>query len=209
VEAARPKTKTLGDLLYANRTGAFTSEADWNELVRCIAAGDQLALHSLYDQTHRIVFTLIMRIVGNCATAEELTVDVFHDVWRKASTYDPTNGSVVGWIMNQARCRAIDRLRYEQRKKRSHTETGPAPNGNAAEDPHTALHVQEQNRLLRQALETLNPEEREAIEVAFFSELTYQQVAAHLRQPLGTIKSRIRSGLGRLRTAVAAKSEVA
>ena len=176
--------------------------------MRSIAGGDQLALRSLYDQTHRIVFTLIMRIVNNCATAEELTVDVFHDVWRKASTYDPANGSVVGWIMNQARCRAIDRLRYEQRTKRVHTETGPPPNGNAAEDPQTALLIQEQSRLLRQALEILNPEEREAIEMAFFSELTYQQVAARLRQPLGTIKSRIRSGLSRLRSVVVVKSEV-
>ena len=69
-------------------------------------------------RTHRIVFTLMVRITNNRETAEELTLDVFHDVWRRASTYDPAGGSVVGWIMNQARSRAIDRLRFEQRKKR-------------------------------------------------------------------------------------------
>jgi RNA polymerase sigma-70 factor (ECF subfamily) len=198
---------TLGDLLYANQTHGPTSEAVWISMVRSIAAGDQTALHSLYEQTHRIVFTLMMRIIKDWETAEELTLDVFHHVWRKASTYDPANGSVVGWVMNQARCRAIDRLRYERRKKRVNNETGTCRNENTAEDPQTALHVHEQSQLLRKALEVLNPEERQAIEIAFFSELTYQEVAARLGQPLGTIKSRIRSGLGKLRSALAGKSE--
>ena len=74
----------------------------------------------LYEMAHRVVFTLIMRITANRETAEELTVDVFHDVWRRASRYDAANGTVLGWIMNQARSRAIDRLRFESRKKRSH-----------------------------------------------------------------------------------------
>ena len=206
IQQAR-ETGTLGDLLYANQSHAPTSEGIWIGMVRSIAAGDQLALHSLYEQTHSIVFTLTMRIVKDRETAEELTLDVFHDVWRKASTYDPANGSVVGWVMNQARCRAIDRLRYEQRKKRVHNETGTWQNGNKAEDPQTGLHIQEQSRLLRKALDFLNPGERQAIEIAFFSELTYQEVAARLGQPVGTIKSRIRSGLAKLRSALAGKSE--
>src|SRR4029453_17053447 len=96
-------------------------EEAWLQLVRAVPGGDQRALHSLCEQTHRIVFTLIMRIINNRETAEEVTLDVFHDVWRRASTYDPANGSVVGWVMNQARCRAIDGLRFDQRKKRSNT----------------------------------------------------------------------------------------
>src|SRR6266404_8205246 len=113
-----PQTRTLGDLLYANKSKVRVSEEDWVRLIQSIAAGDQLALHSLYEQMHRIVFTLIVRITNNRETAEELTLDVFHDVWRRAANYDPANGSVVGWIMNQARSRAIDRLRFEHRKKR-------------------------------------------------------------------------------------------
>ena len=92
---------------------------EWRELVEAVAAGDQFALRALYDRTHRLVFTLTMRILGNHASAEEVTLDVFHDVWRRASTYDGTGGSVLGWIMNQARSRAIDRLRFEGRKKRT------------------------------------------------------------------------------------------
>src|SRR5215475_438670 len=108
---------TLGDVLYANSKAPVT-EQTWTTLVQSIAEGDQLALHTLYEMAHRIVFTLIVRITGNRETAEELTIDVFHDVWRRASRYDAANGTVLGWIMNQARSRAIDRLRLEQRKKR-------------------------------------------------------------------------------------------
>src|SRR5882757_3691384 len=109
---------TLGDVLYA-KGNAVVPEQEWAALVKSIAAGDQFALHALYQRAHRIVFTFVMRITANRETAEELTVDVFHDVWRRASHYDAANGTVLGWIMNQARSRAIDRLRFESRKKRS------------------------------------------------------------------------------------------
>ena len=148
------------------------------------------------------MFTLIVRITNNRETAEELTLDVFHDVWRRAPTYDPAGGSVVGWIMNQARSRAIDRVRFEQRKKRvnPHAES-PLP---AIEsDPREAFGLEERGRLLRNALRVLTPQERLAIETAFFSELTYDEAAARLNEPLGTVKTRIRSGLEKLRQALA------
>ena len=107
---------TLGALLYANAIPPVP-EAEWVELVRCVAAGDQRALAELYERTHRLVFMLIALITHNRETSEELTVDVFHDVSRRASTYDAAGGSVVGWIMDQARSRAIDRLRFEQQVK--------------------------------------------------------------------------------------------
>ncbi|MGH7393133.1 MAG: sigma-70 family RNA polymerase sigma factor [Candidatus Rokuibacteriota bacterium] len=193
----------LGDLLYADKAKTPVSEKDWVGLVQAIAAGDQQALHALYERTHRIVFTLIVRITSNRETAEELTLDVFHDVWRRASTYDAAGGSVVGWIMNQARSRAIDRVRFEQRKKRvNHHAENPLP-ATVASDPHEVFDLGEQGRLLRNALTVLTPDERQAIETAFFSELTYAEVAARLNQPLGTVKTRVRSGLGKLRQALA------
>jgi RNA polymerase sigma-70 factor, ECF subfamily len=197
------KPTTLGDLLYVNRAKTPVPETDWVGLVQSIAGGDQLALHTLYTQTHRIVFTFIMRMIGNRETAEELTLDVFHDVWRRASTYDPSGGSVVGWIMNQARSRAIDRLRFEQRKKRVASDVASPPTATAACGPQAAFDVEEQRRLLRHALKALTPQERQAIETAFFLELTYCDVAARLNQPLGTVKTRIRSGLAKLRQALA------
>jgi len=194
---------TLGDLLYANKAKTPVSEKDWVGLVQSIAGGDQLALHALYKQTHRLVFTLIVRITGNRETAEEVTLDVFHDVWRRASAYDPAGGSVVGWIMNQARSRAIDRLRFERRKKRVNNHADSPLTVTAPSGPQEALDVSEQGRLLRHALQVLTPEERQAVETAFFSELTYSEAAAKLNQPLGTVKTRIRSGLGKLRHALA------
>jgi len=157
----------------------------------------------LFERTHRLVFTLIVRITNNRETAEELTLDVFHDVWRRASTYDPAGGSVVGWIMNQARSRAIDRLRFEGRKKRVDSPGNGATAEAANDDPEGAFAFRQQGRLLRDALTVLTPGERQAIETAFFSELTYQETAARLNQPLGTVKTRIRSGLAKLRQALA------
>jgi RNA polymerase sigma-70 factor (ECF subfamily) len=202
---SRSESITLGDLLYADNAKIRVPEKDWLALVRSIASGDQAALYSLYEQTHRIVYTLIARITKNRETAEELTVDVFYDVWRKASSYDPANGTVVGWIMNQARSRAIDRLRFENRKKRVNHDVDMAPVATVSNGPLEACELEEQGRLVREALSILAPEERQAIETAFFCELTYDEAATKLNQPIGTIKTRIRSGLGKLRQALAGK----
>src|SRR5882724_4169091 len=153
-------TKTLGDILDADKSRVRVSEDEWVQLVRAVAGGDQHALHSIYEQTHRIVFTLIVRIIANRETAEEVTLDVFYDVWRKASTYDPANGSVVGWIMNQARSRAIDRLRFDQRKKRMNAYSDSLRPTTDIVDPQQAFLFEEQSRLLRNALGVLTPEER-------------------------------------------------
>ncbi|HZZ87931.1 MAG TPA: sigma-70 family RNA polymerase sigma factor [Caulobacteraceae bacterium] len=196
--------QTLGALLYANsRTSGL--EQDWAALVQSIAAGDQLALHALYEKSHRIVFTLVMRITANRETAEELTIDVFHDVWRSASRYQPANGTVLGWIMNQARSRALDRLRFDHRKKRSDSGDAPLPAEDAA-DPHDVLQLKQQTVMLREALAALTPGERQAIEATFFAGLTHAEASARLEQPLGTIKTRIRSGLHKLRRALDAGS---
>ena len=203
--STEPK-KTLGELLYADAR-AVVSEKDWVALVRSVAAGEQRALRTLYDWTYRLVYTLSVRITGDRQAAEEVTVDVFHDVWRRAGLYDPADGSVVGWIMNQARSRAIDRVRFEHRQKR----VNPSPDTPlpvaAVRDPVVTLDLKERGRVLREALKALTPDERQAIEAAFFSELTYQEVATQLRQPLGTVKTRIRSALGKLRQALAARKE--
>jgi RNA polymerase sigma-70 factor, ECF subfamily len=200
-----PATKTLGDILYADKSKIRVSEDEWLKLIQAIAGGDQGALHSLYEQTYRIVFTLIVRIIMNRETAEEVTLDVFYEVWRKASTYDPANGSVIGWIMNLARSRAIDRLRFDQRKKRVNTYPHDLRPTTDIVDPQQACLFEEQSRLLRDSLQVLSTEERRVIETSFFSELTYEQTASKLNQPLGTVKTRIRSGLGKLREAMGMK----
>lgn len=194
---AQPST-TLGDVLYTEGNPPV-SEQQWVALIQGIAAGDPRALQALYNRTHRLVFTLALRITSDRETAEEVTVDVFHDVWRRAATYETTGGSVVGWIMNQARSRAIDRRRFEHRKKRLPREDHATPPVTDARGPHEAVDGAQQGQRLRDAVTKLTPQERQAIEAAYFSELTYEEVAVRLNQPLGTIKTRIRSGLRKLR----------
>jgi RNA polymerase sigma-70 factor (ECF subfamily) len=198
-DAASP---ILGDVLYANPHGPRPPEADWTSLVTAIASGDQRALQTLFERTHRIVFTLVLRIVNSRESAEELTVDTFHEVWKRAAGYDAEDGSVIGWIMNLARSRAIDRLRFEQRKKRvdPHPEApGTLPQAGVAE----AVELKEQGRRLRSVLSILTDGERQVVELAFFGEHTYAEVAERLCLPLGTVKTRIRSGLMKLREALA------
>src|SRR5579862_2280985 len=158
-ERSQKSPVTLGDILYA-KSKSLVPEHEWATLVQSIAGGDQLALHALYERAHRAVFTLIMRITANRETAEELTIDVFHDVWRRAARYDATNGTVLGWIMNQARSRAIDRMRFESRKKRSHggdLELQPE----LAANPRDVLELRDQHEALRGALAALTPDERQ------------------------------------------------
>ena len=174
---------------------------------QAIAAGDQRALYAIYARTHRIVFTYILRIVKSRETTEELTVDLFHSLWKRAGSYHPATGTVVGWIMNQARSRAIDRLRFEQRKKRTDPQFHEPQLGSAPDGAEEILEAADRERRLHDALATLTPHEREAIETAYFSECTYLETAMRLDQPLGTVKTRIRSALAKLRQKLVIGSE--
>jgi RNA polymerase sigma-70 factor, ECF subfamily len=200
---------TLGDVLYPDKSKPRVSEKEWAGLVQSVAAGDQLALHGLYERASRVVFTLAVRITGNRETAEEVTLDVFHELWRRASGYDPANGTVLGWIMNQARSRSIDRVRFEQRKKRVDPYSTDAPAADEAADAQDILELKQQRHALQGALTALTPDERQAIEAAFFADMSYAEVAERLNQPLGTVKTRIRSGLHKLRHAMAGKGNKA
>ncbi len=195
---------TLGGVLYA-KGPAPVPERDWANLVDAIAGGDQVALHALYDRAYRIVFTLALRLTANPETAEEVTIDVFHDVWRRASSYDAETGTVIAWIMNQARSRSIDRLRFDNRKKR--TDAGNMePVCEPQPDARDVLELREQFDQLRAALAVLTADEREAIETTFFGGLTHVEAARRLDQPLGTVKTRIRSGLHKLRSSLSSEA---
>jgi RNA polymerase sigma factor (sigma-70 family) len=190
---------TLGAVIYANPAVRAAPEAQWLRLVRSVSAGDLDALYELYSRTHRLVFTLTMRITCNREIAEELTLDVYYDVWRKAAGYSAAaQGSVVAWIMNQARAAALDRLRLQQPGR---------PGADAglltidAPDYRHVVQIREQGRVLRQAIALLAADERAALEAVYFSELTHVEAAARLNAPPGAIGARIRSALHKLGTA--------
>ena len=128
---------------------------------------------------------------------------MYHDVWRRASRYEPAGGTVLGWIMNQARSRAIDRVRLEGRQKRVNPRGEEWRQVTAPRDSEDAIALRQQGERLRAALTVLTTEERGAIETAYFGELSYAEAAARLNQPLGTVKTRIRSALAKLRQELA------
>lgn len=199
--ASTPAPGTLGGLLYADPAKVRVPESDWADLVQAVAHGDELALRTLYDRAHRLVFTLGLRLSGSRETAEELTVDVFHGVWQRAATYDAATGTVIAWIMNQARSRVIDRLRHDQRKKRVNL-NGHELGEDSIADVASLVVRADNARELQHAMASLTADERRAIETAYYGDLSHAEVAARLQQPLGTIKTRIRSALNKLRRAL-------
>src|SRR5258706_13613 len=139
-----------------------------------------LLLDAVSEGSHRMVFTLIVRITGSHETAEELTLDVFHDVWRRAAGYDAGKGTVLGWIMNQARSRAIDRKRFELRKKRLDPQAGDPLAETEVAASQDSLELKQRNQALQGALKNLTPAERQAIGASFFADLTHAEAAARL-----------------------------
>lgn len=178
----------LGEVLYAGRSRAASGEHEWLRLVRAVAAQDQLALHALYDRANRPVFTLVLRLTSNPAMAEELTLDVFHGVWRRASGYEPAKGNtVLAWIMNQARARAIERLGKERRRKRQEPEHH-ALLPIEQPDYQDLLALKERGRVLRNALKVLSADERAALEDAYFNEQSQDSALSLIRCALHKLR---------------------
>jgi RNA polymerase sigma-70 factor, ECF subfamily len=175
-------------------------DQDWVSLIKRVAEGDQSAVAELYDSTSRLIFGLILRIVSDRATAEEVLLDVYTQVWRQASSYDKARGAPLAWVMTIARSRAIDRLRSGK-----HDLHGKEPLDTIGEltsntiSPEEATVNSERQRLVRAALDSLSPEQREVIELAYFSGLSHSEIALRLGHPLGTVKTRTRLGMMKLR----------
>jgi RNA polymerase sigma-70 factor (ECF subfamily) len=174
-------------------------------LVGRLAAGDQNALGPLYDATSRPVYALVVRILFLAADAEEVTLDIYCQAWRNASRFDPARGDVLGWLLNSARSRAIDRLRSRgaSAARREETLEGAVPLPDPAPGPEEASASSQRSRRVRAALALLSDEQREVIELAYFEGLTHAEIAERISIPLGTAKSRIRLALTRLRDSLA------
>ena len=164
-----------------------------------MAAGDQDALATLNQRYGRALGAVADRILRDQGDAEEVAADVLWQLWREASRFDRSRGSVGAWIMMTVRSRAIDRLRARNaRKPRGEDATETA----VASDPANELHRAERRKQVETALATLNDGERDLLRLAYFSDLSQSEIAERTSIPLGTVKSRMRSGLIRLRDAL-------
>lgn len=183
-----------------NVADAHASGPDFAALIRQVAGGDQQALTALYDGTSKLVFGLVLRILGDRSVAEEVLFDVYTQVWRQAGRYDPARGGPLGWITTIARSRAIDRLRSDKPlQQEDELSDATASRETSATSPETNAALAEMREIVRGALDLLSPEQREIIELAYYSGMTQTEIAAHLSLPLGTVKTRTRLAMMKLR----------
>ncbi len=181
------------------RTPAEAQPADTLVLLHKIATGDQQAMAAFYDATSAAVFGLAVRILQDQAAAEDAVIEVYNQVWTKASTYDTQRGSPMTWLLAIARSRSIDMLRARKRIPLAVDLESAQEIPSLAIGPETETIASERRRFVHKALEGLHVEQRQTIELAYFSDLSHSQIATRLGQPLGTVKTRIRSGMLQLR----------
>ena len=175
-------------------------EHDDRELIAEIARRRSEALERLYERYRMVVYHLALKILNNRESAEEVVLEVFWQVWRDAERYDAQRGSVGAWIATVARSRAIDALR--SRRGNPATDEDIEKTLLAADpagDPETQTTLGQRAEFVRSALESLPSDQRTALELSFFNGLSHAEIAERLQEPLGTVKTRIRSALLRLR----------
>lgn len=188
--------------------GTRPEESDDMALVGRIARGDSAAFAAFYDRHASQVLGLLFKMLRRRAEAEEMLQEVFLQVWRDAERYRPQGSTPRGWIFMLARSRAIDRIRSSSaRRRREEATAGPAGEsvpGSVAPAGPERLEDRERRRRVANALAELPPEQRTAIEHAFFDGLSHREVAERLGEPLGTVKSRILLGMRKLRRSLEA-----
>ena len=181
-----------------------TPAAD-GELIARAARGDERAIGQLYDRYGAVLYAVAYRIVGQRADAEEVVVEAFAQAWREAPRFEAGRGSVAGWLTMIARSRALDLARARSRRDRitataaADRPEAPPAMGEFRPDPGGSLDHEERRRQVRQALDTLSPSQRQAIELAYFEGLSQSEIAERLQEPLGTVKTRVRLGMQKLR----------
>ncbi len=176
-------------------------------LVRRIAEGDKNALAELYDRFSRPLYATALRVVQDPAEAQDVVHDAFVTLWEKAASFEATRGSAFSWAVTLVRNRAIDRVRMRRRRAELLTASAPSDLGydesNTGPGADDTASLGDEARAVRAAVAALPPDQKRALELAFFSGLTQQQIAEKLAEPLGTVKARIRRALLKLRDTVA------
>jgi len=199
-----PNMPGASDQALSNgRVAPAAHDAELKRLVEAVAGGDSGALAELYDRAGRLVFALTSRLLGDPSSAEEVTLDVFLRVWRRADSFDPRRGSVSAWLLAMARSRALDRLRSVNARGRRETPLSgelAARLGEPSESGGIQAEIARERRTaVQRALAELPEPQRRAVVLAYFPGLTHVEIAERLGEPLGTVKTRIRLGMKKLR----------
>ncbi len=177
--------------------------ASTEHLLALVAKGDRDAFAALYDAMSARLFGLVRRVLRDPAQSEEVTQEVLLEVWRTAARFDPERGSASAWVMTMAHRRAVDRVRSEQAARDRDDRAGVRDNATDAFDVVAEeVEVRLEHEQVRAALGQLTRLQREAVELAYYGGYTYREVAELLDAPLGTVKTRLRDGLIRLRDAL-------
>jgi RNA polymerase sigma-70 factor, ECF subfamily len=174
----------------------------WRGFLSRAAAGDHDAFTALYDATSSLVYPLALRILGNPADAEEVTLDVYLQVWRNPARFDRERGGVCAWLLMMARSRALDRCRSAGARRKWEEPAADFEEPSAGLTPEDLASLDQDRRAVALALAALSPEQRQAIELAYFNGLSQSELAERLHLPLGTVKTRVRLAMIRLREAL-------
>jgi RNA polymerase sigma-70 factor (ECF subfamily) len=177
-----------------------------NDLLHAVARGDEAALATLYDRYASILLGLVLRILHSRGEAEDVLQEVFLQVWRRAADFDESRGRAFTWLVTLARSRAIDRLRSLDARGRAATASAAEPSEQVGDASLDALRA-EQSEIVRDALAQLSEDQRTTLLLAYQEGLTQTEIAERLKQPLGTVKTRTRAGLTKLRELLRDKFE--
>jgi RNA polymerase sigma-70 factor (ECF subfamily) len=180
-------------------------DPDLNTIIGQVANGDQTAFASLYDQLAPTLFGVIRRVLRDPSQAEEVTQEVFVEIWKQAARFDGERGSVRTWAVTIAHRRAVDRVRSEQAHRDRLMRSAAVEEDDSLTPEDAALDIEERQQA-RIAMAQLSQAQREALELAFYEGMTHVQIAERLDVALGTVKTRIRDGLIRLRTVMGAQA---
>ncbi len=201
--ARNPRRSNVRPLPGAQQPAHAWSE---DELLVAVSRGDEAAFSLLYDRLAGLVYGVVRKVVRDPAQSEEVAQEVFVEAWRTAARFDPERGGARTWLLTMAHRRAIDRVRSEQASRDRTERVGHRDQSRAFDEVSEAVEIRFEHQQVRAALDQLTDLQREAVELAYYGGHTYREVAELLDTPLGTVKTRLRDGLIRLRDAMGVTS---
>ena len=201
--ARRSRSSNIRALPGAQQPAHTWSE---DELLIAVSRGDEASFSLLYDRMAALVHGVVRKVLRDPAQSEEIAQEVFVEVWRTATRFDPDRGTARTWMLTMAHRRAIDRVRSEQASRDRTERVGHRDQTRAFDEVSEAVEIRFEHQQVRDALDQLTDLQREAVELAYYGGHTYREVAELLDAPLGTVKTRLRDGLIRLRDAMGVTS---